>query len=114
MRTSLFLLLGFLGACASASAEPAMTPAAAPAAQERPQSRNGQNGDGMKPYNEVITDEAVTDEGLFHVHTIGDELYYEIPNDQLGKELLFLTRISKTPDGAGYGGSRVNESVVRW
>ena len=33
----------------------------------------------LKPYDEVITDEATTDDGLFNVHTLNEKLYYEIP-----------------------------------
>ena len=68
----------------------------------------------MKPYAEVITADAVTDEGLFHVHTVGDDLFYEIPTAELGREMLLLTRVARTPDNAGYGGSKANTSVVRW
>ncbi|HSM06696.1 MAG TPA: zinc-dependent metalloprotease [Longimicrobiales bacterium] len=68
----------------------------------------------MQPYEDVITDEAVTDEGLFDVHRIGQDLFYEIPVDRLGEEMLLLTRVARTPDGAGYGGSKTNTSVVRW
>ena len=44
--------------------------------------------DGMKAYEDVITDEAKTDSGLFVVHRIDDKLYYEIPQDKLGGEML--------------------------
>ena len=115
MRTTALFLLAFAGACASASAEPASAPAAPSAqAQERPASRDAQARTGMKPYAEVITADAVTDEGLFHVHTVGDDLFYEIPTAELGREMLLLTRVARTPDNAGYGGSKANTSVVRW
>ena len=93
--------------CASGQAAPA-TPA--PASAPRPAS----NGDGPRPYAQVITDEAVTDEGLFHVHRIDDDLFYEIPLDRMGEEFLLLSRVARTPDGAGYGGSKSNTSIVRW
>ena len=67
-----------------------------------------------KSYSDVITSEAVTSTGLFATHMIGDDLYYEIPLNELGREMLLLTRIAKSPDGSGYGGSKVNTSVVRW
>jgi hypothetical protein len=68
---------------------------------------------GIKPYKEVITAKAQSDEGLFTVHRIEEKLYYEIPNAMLGKEMLLVTRQAKTP-GVGYGGESVNEEVVRW
>ena len=70
-------------------------------------------GEG-KSYSDVITSEAITSTGLFTTHMIGDELYYEIPLDELDREMLLLTRIAKSADGSGYGGSKVNTSVVRW
>ena len=67
-----------------------------------------------KSYSDVITEDAVTSEGLFDTHMIGDDLFYEIPMEFLAREMLLLTRIAKTPDGAGYGGSKTNTSTVRW
>ena len=67
-----------------------------------------------KSYSDVITEDAVTSEGLFDTHMIGDDLFYEIPMELLDREMLLLTRIAKTPDGAGYGGSKTNTSTVRW
>lgn len=75
------------------------------------------NGD-MKPYNEVITAEAKSDSGLFVSHFVGNKLYFEIPNDLLGKDMLLVSRIAKVPAGFGGGyvnaGSKVNEQVVQW
>ena len=65
-------------------------------------------------YSDVITDDAITSEGLFDAHMIDGDLFYEIPLEHFGDEMLLLTRIARTPDGAGYGGSKVNTSTVRW
>lgn len=67
----------------------------------------------IKAYSKVITKEAVSDSGLFIVHRIDEKVYFEIPNKQLGKEFLLVSRISKTPQ-VGYGGEECNTSVVRW
>lgn len=69
----------------------------------------------FEPYDEVITDEAVTDEGLFDVHTIGEDLFYEIPDSLLGREILMVSHIAQTPTGYfGFfsGGSKVGEQVI--
>lgn len=69
----------------------------------------------FEPYDEVITDEAVTDEGLFDVHSIDENLFYEIPDSLLGREMLLVSRIAKTPtDYFGFfsGGSKVGEQVM--
>ena len=70
--------------------------------------------DEGKSYDDVITDEAVTSEGLFDTHMIGDKLFYEIPLDMMDREMLLLTRIAATPTGVGFGGAKANTSTIRW
>ena len=70
--------------------------------------------DKMKKYSEVVTDKAITDEGLFAVHKVDDKYYYEIPDTVLGREMLLVSRIAKTADNLGYGGEESGEHVVRW
>ena len=67
-----------------------------------------------KPYDKVITKEAVSDEGLFTVHKLDDKFYYEIPDSLFDKEMLMVTRIAKTASGLGFGGGKQNEQVLRW
>ena len=38
----------------------------------------------------------MSDEGVFTVHTLDDKLYYEIPMDMLGVEMLQVSRIAQT------------------
>jgi hypothetical protein len=68
---------------------------------------------GIKPYKDVITAQAKSDDGLFTVHRIDEKLFYEIPVKLLGREMLLVTRQAKTPQ-VGYGGEEVNTEVVRW
>lgn len=75
----------------------------------------GRGGFGQpRPYNQVVTSDARTDEGVFKVHRVGDLVYYEIPKSELGKDFLWVTQIKRTTMGAGYGGQAVSERVVRW
>ena len=55
--------------------------------------RGGRQGGlpSPRPYDQVITKEAKTDDGIFKVHRIGETLYYEIPKAQLGKDFLWVT-----------------------
>ncbi|WP_017257892.1 zinc-dependent metalloprotease [Pedobacter arcticus] len=71
--------------------------------------------DGIKPYKEVITGKAKSDEGLFTVHKVDDKYYYEIPDSLFGREMLAVTRYVRTPavDGT-YGGEEINEQVWKW
>lgn len=70
---------------------------------------------GIKPYKEVITDKAKTDEGLFKVHRLDGKYFYEIPDSLFNREMLVVTRYAKTPtvDGA-YGGEELNEQIWKW
>ena len=47
-------------------------------------------------YNDFIKG-AVTKDGLFKIHTIKDKIYFEIPNEVLGKDLLIVNKISSVP-----------------
>ncbi|SNY92190.1 zinc-dependent metalloprotease [Flagellimonas pacifica] len=68
----------------------------------------------IKPYDKVITKEAKTDEGLFQVHQVEDKHYYEIPDSLFNREMLMVSRISKTATGIGFGGGKINTQVLRW
>ncbi len=67
-----------------------------------------------QPYATVITSAAITDDGIFKVHRVGDRLYYEIPKAELGKDYLLVTTIKKTTIGVGYGGQAAGTRVIRW
>ena len=51
---------------------------------------------------------------LFTVHKIDDSFFYEIPDTLFDKEMLMVTRISKTASGVGFGGGKQNTQVLRW
>src|SRR5678816_74733 len=74
---------------------------------------------GPKPYKEVITDKAKTDEGLFKVHKVEDKWYFEVPDSLLGRDFMVVNRIARSsvnaPKGfSGYAGDKINESVIRF
>ncbi|CAN5488503.1 zinc-dependent metalloprotease [soil metagenome] len=108
VRTSsafLLLLAAFvISACGSSSQTTSMPP-------------KDKDGDApkksIKAYDKVITKETVSDSGLFIVHRVDEKLYYEIPTSYLGKELLLVSRIAKTPQ-IGYGGEELGTQVIRW
>ncbi|NAS14381.1 zinc-dependent metalloprotease [Poritiphilus flavus] len=70
--------------------------------------------DKIKAYDKVITKDAVTDKGLFDVHVVDDKHYYEIPDSLFSREMLMVSRISKTASGIGFGGGKINTQVLRW
>ena len=68
----------------------------------------------IQPYGKLIKKSAISDEGLFKVHKVDDNQYYEIPDSLFGREMLMVTRISKTASGIGFGGGIQNTQVLRW
>ncbi|MDX1760166.1 MAG: zinc-dependent metalloprotease [Arenibacter algicola] len=68
----------------------------------------------IEPYEKVITKDAKTDKGLFDVHVVDESHYYEIPDSLFNKEMLMVSRISKTATGIGFGGGKINTKVLRW
>jgi hypothetical protein len=69
---------------------------------------------GILPYTKVITKDAESQEGLFKVHKVEQNYFYEIPDSLLQREMLMVTRIAKTATGIGFGGGKTNEQVLRW
>lgn len=69
----------------------------------------------IEPYSKVITKDAITDDGLFKVHSIDDKYLFEIPDSLLERELLMVTRIAKnTSNNRNFGGQKTNTQVLRW
>lgn len=68
----------------------------------------------VSKYFEIIDDKAKTEEGLIIVHSKNDKLYFEIPDKELGREMLLVSRIVRAQAGTGYGGIRLGNYVMRW
>jgi hypothetical protein len=76
--------------------------------------RQGGAAASPRPYAQVITAAAKTDDGVFKVHRVGDLLYFEIPKSELDKDFVWNVAIKKTTVGVGFGGQNVSSRVVRW
>ncbi len=105
-----------------------------PASAQNPQRRNPRPGGGqgtgaptggppmgpmtapsqaaIKPYEEVVTKEAKTQDGVFKVHRVKDNVLWEIPQDKLGRVFLWQTEVAEVPDGNAYPGSSVGSHVI--
>ena len=153
MSKRLVILLGAAGVVAGCSKAPPATqptpaqnpaptpnrnPAGVPATQADTQERGaGGAGGGLvtavarpRPYNRVITRDAVTRRGMFAVHHVGDRLYFEIPSKEMGKDELLVGRYAFAPapqpqgrggggggGGGGFGeyaGDQFAERTLRW
>lgn len=70
-----------------------------------------------KSYTDVITDEAISDEGFFTVHKVGSKHYFEVPTALLEKEILVVSRIAGHVKGINFGGAGMKsrpQQVIRW
>lgn len=85
------------------------------ASTEQPAPKKKKNG--LKDYSEVITSDAISDQGLITSHQVGDDFYFEIPNDLLEKEILIVSRIAGHVKGLNFGGAGMKsrpQQVVRF
>jgi hypothetical protein len=76
-----------------------------------------------RPYNRVITRDAKTRRGMFAVHRVNEKLYFEIPRNELNKDMLLVGRFTRAaaanprlPGGqfGNYGGDQFAERTLRW
>ena len=121
-----FLLAMMIGGFSpwGATATPPFGPMPLPQTNQsgNPQDRDPQGGtdeeqEGPKPYADVITEGAESDEGLFTVHRVDDTYYFEIPDSLYDVDMLLITRIGRVPAGFGgfiVSGTKVSEQVLRW
>lgn len=116
---SVFVAFGLVASCSSAP-DPGNTPSPgdAPGMADRGGPGGGGprgGGDGPGEYSDVITDEAVSQTGLFTTHRVGDDLYFEITTNKLDVEMLLLARpvANSGQQAAGFfgGGAR---RIVEW
>lgn len=67
-----------------------------------------------KTYNDIITDKAVTDNGLFDVHKIDDKYFYEINDSLLGRDMMMVTRVVKMATEIPLSAHKMSEQVLKW
>lgn len=71
----------------------------------------------IKPYEEVLKG-AITQSGLFKLHKVKEKIYFEIPNELLGKDLLLVNKISSVPaqvNNAGINrGMNYENKIIRF
>lgn len=109
----LMLALVFVGFTTDIQAQKKKSKKGAEAEQAAPK----KSKNGLKSYSEVITDEAISDEGLITSHQIGDDFYFEIPADIMEREILIVSRIAGHVKGLNFGGAGMKsrpQQVVRF
>jgi Met-zincin/Domain of unknown function (DUF5117)/Domain of unknown function (DUF5118) len=73
----------------------------------------------LKKYEDVITKKAISKNGMFRVHQIEEQYFFEIPDSLLERDILVVNRISKAPAGLRpylnvYAGDEIAENVIRF
>src|SRR6266545_3736407 len=71
----------------------------------------------VRPYNKVITRDAKTRTGLLATHRVGDKLYFEIPANELNRDMLLVGRLARSsndPSSGANTGDEFTERVLRW
>ncbi len=84
--------------------------------REKPANQDSTKQDSTKEkqFTDYITDDAHSQTGLVTVHQVKEKYYFEIPDSIFGRDIITVTRIAKTPTGAGYGGEQANRQVIRF
>ncbi|HEY2825538.1 MAG TPA: zinc-dependent metalloprotease, partial [Gemmatimonadales bacterium] len=60
------------------------------------------------------TPQAVTDSGVFLVHRVGENYFYEIPQKMLGREFLWISDQRGTIEGLRYAGEQLSQREMKW
>ena len=73
----------------------------------------------LKRYDEVIPKKAISQNGLFRVHQLDEQYFFEIPDSLLNRDILVVNRISRAPAGLRpnvnvYAGDEIAENVIRF
>jgi hypothetical protein len=108
----LVILLGLSGSVSAQKKKDKKVAAPATATPKADTTKRKTNG--PQAYSQVITAKAKTQKGLFTTHKVNEDYFFEIPDTIVGREFMSITRKSKTPSGAGYGGEQENRQVLRW
>ncbi len=67
-----------------------------------------------RPYAQIITADAKTQNGLFRVHNVKTRLYFEIPKELLEQPLLMAVNATAVPAGQEHVGRALNQDVLRF
>ena len=75
--------------------------------------------EGIKKFSDLIPAKTKVNKGLFNTYKVEGKYYFELPDSILGREMMVITRLSKTPSGIKvwnqqYGGEESNDQVWKW
>jgi hypothetical protein len=67
-----------------------------------------------KTYSEIITENAITDSGIFDVHKIDNKYYFEINDSLIGRDMMMVTRVVKMATEIPLSAHKLSEQVIKW
>ena len=111
MRTRLLPGAGLLAALVS------LSPFVAPPVTAKQPAKGAAKAGDLKKYDDVITKDFTTQTGVFAVHRNDDKLYFEIPQDKLGRLFLWHAEVAKGPGGGmfgSWGGAALGHTVLKF
>lgn len=116
-RFLVLLIIGVLSISCATSKKSSKNKSQSNTVASKTQSPSKNKGQ-IKDYDKVITKDAITDEGLFNVHLVGDKYYFEIPLQYLNTDMLLVSRLAKLPANLGGGyvnaGTKTNTRMINW
>jgi hypothetical protein len=70
-------------------------------------------------YYNLLRNKSVSRKGLFTVHKVNDNYYFEIPDSLLGRDILVVSRIAQgaaglRPGFTGYAGDQIGSRIIRF
>jgi len=110
----LFLSFSLFSSCSTQKKATDKISAAAPDGKKKDKDKKKKK---KKKYSDIITKDAITDEGLFTTHQVDGKYYFELPFDLLDEEILVVSRISGHVNGLNFGGAGMKsrpQQVIRW
>ncbi|MES2456755.1 MAG: zinc-dependent metalloprotease [Bacteroidota bacterium] len=119
----LVALLGIASSVALAQTKPTTPPGTPPVASDTTKRAPGAAPAlgakaQPKPYDQVITNKALTRKGMITTHKIEDKYFFEIADSTLGRDILVVSRLSKAGaevrSASGYAGDQIGSSVIRF
>ena len=76
-------------------------------AQDKKDKKDKNKKEVKKKYEEIITNDAESSEGLWYTHKVDGKHYFELPDSILEQEILVVSRISGFVKGLNFGGAGV-------
>ncbi|NND06526.1 MAG: zinc-dependent metalloprotease [Saprospiraceae bacterium] len=67
-----------------------------------------------KKFSDVIGENSKSMYGMLNVHQTDGKYYLELPDSIFYRDIMTITRMAKTPSGAGHGGELANRQVIRF